>query len=684
MAGLHLEKGAVVEFHGRRYTCGGRGPGGGFQLYPHRGRSNHVLKPEAAFDALEKGQLIIVQEESDYDGDPIPSAHFDLSVLDESERDKVLMRHFYMKRLAHYRGEGGTLSDVALADFARRTHTDYVAECRKMERKRPSAPMSPAALRRWFKRWNESGFNSACLVRDAKGNSHSKLTRDQEDLLNQAIEQDYLDRTRVTARTAYTRMCARIRVENRIREARGETEIPTPSYNTLLSHLKKVDLFDKLKARYNAAHAQKVTRHYGITPPCRAHLERAQVDHTQLDVYVDFGRDILVRPWLTLVLDSYSKAILGFWITPEPPSAESVMQALKMAILPKDMRALGGDPDWPWPMHGIPGELTLDNGKEFLGRDLEMAACELGITLNFTPPRSPWNKAQVEREFGVTNRSLLAQLPGQVFKYEPETHGLEYPHLKLDELKRLFLQYVTTVRHRKVNQEGHSPERLWHESVSKHGNPGTGLDPEYVAICLSKTEGERTVHNNGIQVHSLIYNNEWLSRLRNEMAPEDDGQNKPKRKPKVKVKWSASDMGVIYVLNPFTHEYFAVEAKQEGVAGRSLYNHQVVLREQRARQKAGMSDDSYLDAELALHQAIQDLTALKKNKGKKKGARRARFEGGSPDTAQTNVTTSQVSIESINGDLVDTTTGEILGPSKPDQMEDEIIDFTDDLEFGHG
>lgn len=624
MAGLHIEQGTVVEFRGRRYTCGGRGPGGSYLLAPHEGRGNHYLKPEALFDQVQNGALKLV-DDIDYHGEPLPDSQFDLSALNDDERDRVLTRLFYMQHLSEYRSEGGNLSNAALDDFARRTHKAYVKKCRDKGDTPPAKPLSAAAIRRWYRRWVKSGFKTISLVRDARGNSHGKLTREQEGFLDRAINDDYLDTRRLPAKQVHKLMEAKINQENRARKVDGRDPIPIPHYHTLLSHIGKIDLFDILKARYNAQYALKVTRQYGITPPVHRHLERMQADHTQLDVYVDCGNNILVRPWLTLLLDSYSKAILGYWLTPDPPSAESVMQAMRIAVMPKDISTVGGNTNCTWPMYGIPSELTLDNGKEFHGKDLEMAAAELGIILTFTPPRKPYYKAQIERKFGEINRSLLAQLTGQVFKYEPEKHDMDYPHLTLNEFKDIFLLWVTTVLHRTPNKDGKTPEELWYESVNKFGVPESGLSSDYIEMCLSKTGEERIIHPNGIHFNSLTFNNEWLSRLRNELSPKT-----PDGKPTAKYKWSASNVGIIWVLDPNNHEYFPVQSKEEYAHGRSLYNHRVNLREKRNRRAAKMSDDTYLDAVLAVDQAIKDIVDSKKVKGKKLGPKVARYISGEP------------------------------------------------------
>ena len=653
---------------------------------PSKGRGTRVIKPEAAYDALLRQELIVVEGYEDHDPPLMPSGHFDLSALPEKQREEVLWRHYNMQRLDVYRSDGGKLSNSALDDFARRAHSDYVSDCRKQGREKPKRPMSAAALRRWHARWRDSGFNFLSLVQDHRGNSHGRLNPEQLEMLVAAIEGDYLHPSRKSAKKAHRLMVARINIENRAREASGLPLIDIPHYNTLLRRLKEVELFDQLKARYNVAYATKVTRQFGMTPPATRHLERVQMDHTLLDVYVDFGKNILVRPWITMILDVYTKAVLGIWITPEPASAESVMQALKMAALPKDVRALGGEPEWPWPMYGLPAELVVDNGKEFLGKDLEAALSQLGVSLVFTPPRMPWYKSQVERKFREVNNQLLSEFPGQVFKYEPEKHGRDYPHLTLEQLKRLMLQWVTTILHRTPNREGYTPEELWLDSVQKFGSPASGLSMDFIELTLSKGGIEKIIHPNGICHQNLTYNNEWLSRLRNRLAPGTaDG------KPRVQIKWSASDVGLIYVLDPGTMQFFPVRSKEAHAHGRSLYNHQIIQREQRLRREAKLGDHRYTDAELALNQALNEITGAMAPKKKKQASRIARFIDGqpqptprTPEPVPPTIYDPKEPMIEIGDDLVDTNTGEIISspPSRIDvhPSEEPMDDLTADLE----
>ena len=60
-----------------------------------------------------------------------------------------------------------------------------------------------------------------------------------------------------------------------------------------------------------------------------------QCDHTRADVLlVDSEGKLLGRPWLTTVIDSYSRCIIGINLGYDAPSSQVVSLALRHAILP--------------------------------------------------------------------------------------------------------------------------------------------------------------------------------------------------------------------------------------------------------------------------------------------------------------------------------------------------------------
>src|SRR3546814_15471015 len=119
-------------------------------------------------------------------------------------------------------------------------------------------------------------------------------------------------------------------------------------------------------------------------------LERVQIDHTTVDwVVVDeIYREPLRRPYISLAIDEYSRAVLGFYLSLDAPSATSVGLCLVHAVLPKEDWGGRLGLEFEWPMHGRPGRLYVAHGSDFhseaVGRgraawDVEVASSPAGM-----------------------------------------------------------------------------------------------------------------------------------------------------------------------------------------------------------------------------------------------------------------------------------------------------------------
>lgn len=143
-----------------------------------------------------------------------------------------------------------------------------------------------------------------------------------------------------------------------------------------------------------------------------------QADHTMLDLLIVGPDGKPARPWLTVVLDDYSRAVCGYMVFLGAPSAANTALALRQAIWHKP------EPDWP--VCGIPDVLYTDHGSDFTSHRLGNTAAVLHLRIIHSQVARPQGRGKIERFFGTINTELLPTLPGHL------TPGTAAPAPSLD------------------------------------------------------------------------------------------------------------------------------------------------------------------------------------------------------------------------------------------------------------
>ena len=132
------------------------------------------------------------------------------------------------------------------------------------------------------------------------------------------------------------------------------------------------------------------------------------------------------RPWLTVIIDDYSRAIAGYYLGFEPPSVLRTSLALRQGIWRKT------DPRWP--VCGIPDVLYTDNGSDFTSRHIEQVAIDLRMQWVFQ--RQPRGRGRIERSFRIVDDMFLCTLDGYIGKVRRK------PSLTLEQMDVLFRSFL--------------------------------------------------------------------------------------------------------------------------------------------------------------------------------------------------------------------------------------------------
>ena len=215
-----------------------------------------------------------------------------------------------------------------------------------------------------------------------------------------------------------------------------------------------------------------------------------QVDHTELDILITGTGGKPDRPWLTIVMDDYSRAICGYTVFTGAPSAMNTALALRQAIWRKT------DPTWA--MSGIPDILHVDHGSDFTSHHLERTAIELRIRIIHSTVGRPQGRGKIERYFRTINTELLTTLPGRLGSGRRTPH----PVLELAALDQAIGAFISTYNERPHRELRVSPRDAW---VAEGWLPRMPDSLEQLDGLLLTVPKNRVVQRDGIHFQGQRY-----------------------------------------------------------------------------------------------------------------------------------------------------------------------------------
>lgn len=235
-----------------------------------------------------------------------------------------------------------------------------------------------------------------------------------------------------------------------------------------------------------------------------------QVDHTRADVLVvDQSGLLLGRPWLTIVVDTYSRCVMGIHLGFDAPSAWVVCLALRHAILPKQYSSayeLQGN----WGTYGVPQYLYTDRGKDFRSEHLQQVASELKVVPCLR--RKPSDGGIVERPFGTLNTQFFSTLPGYVNSNVTERSPAAEREacLTLMQLEQLLVRYIVDHYNQAIDARMGNQTRLGRWEAGRIAQLPL-LGERELDVCLMRRD-QRLVYRSGyLQFASLTYQGEHLA-----------------------------------------------------------------------------------------------------------------------------------------------------------------------------
>ncbi len=194
-----------------------------------------------------------------------------------------------------------------------------------------------------------------------------------------------------------------------------------------------------------------------------------------------------------MILDDHSRALAGYAVSLDAPSALQTALALRAAIWRKSAPA--------WPVCGIPGVLYSDHGSDFTSRHLDQVCVDLRVQLIHSTAGVPQGRGKIERFFGTVTTELLPALPGHLV---PGAGGpTTRPALSLAELDEAIGEFIIERYHLRTHSETREPPaERW---LAGGWLPRMPDSLEQLDLLLLTVAKPRIVHRDGIRFYGLRY-----------------------------------------------------------------------------------------------------------------------------------------------------------------------------------
>ncbi|MBT2545715.1 transposase [Streptomyces sp. ISL-44] len=230
-----------------------------------------------------------------------------------------------------------------------------------------------------------------------------------------------------------------------------------------------------------------------------------EADHVQAPVLVDVEGSAR-RPWITWFVDCATNVIMGLALTPGYPSRESVLAALRAAVLREEPFG---------PQGGLPEKVRVDRGKDFLSKTVAAAFGALVVEVEDLPAYTPHLKGTVEGLNRAVESMFLAALPGYVRQPRPgrrRSRPKDEVLLGFEDFTGRLLDWVEwwNTSHHPEPLRGRSPLEVWEADPT----PVREVSPEELWTFTLEDDGRvRVISTRGVRFRRRDYVGPWMTGL---------------------------------------------------------------------------------------------------------------------------------------------------------------------------
>lgn len=466
----------------------------------------------------------------------------DLSDLREDELRTVLWKVEWCTRFQAARSDMAaawrptmSLSDIAvfIEEYKHdldRWYLDRFHERRPAGRHVPGKPRkefdypSPSSLRNWVLHWHANEERMEAF----RPKYHLCGNRNQLDPRAISVVADcvngFASSSRPLMRDIYETVESKLHKLNMALPA-GSKRIYV-SRNAVNRRIRKIDPFLRDYNRLGPDRAHRKYNAIGTGMTSTIPLQRVEMDDWEIDLFAlvvkssvwrnlsraDRDKVPRIRCNITIAIDDATRCIVGFNLSPNPPSTASSKTALRRVLRDKTALAVMAGAQNHWAMYGSPLTLATDGGAAFLG-DFEDAVARSGIT-RLLPEMDPQKRGTIEAFFRIFKR-LCRYFAGQSFANVVERG--DYPAEQLAsvtvaELEKTVVRFIVDSYHCRPHRglAGSTPYQTWKRLTKDGRSPPMSETRQRAAFGIRVP---RKLGKHGVVHLDISYNSQALNQL---------------------------------------------------------------------------------------------------------------------------------------------------------------------------
>src|SRR5713226_2511478 len=374
------------------------------------------------------------------------------------------------------------------------------------------AGVPPRTLHRWVARFREaeeqfgSGYVGLLSRKASQGNREPKAPSAPRELMDTFITEQFETPRHMPAASVYRAYAQECRTRN----------LTALSARAFYDRIKQRATPEQTEAREGAraAYAEQPW-YWELTAQTPRHgsrpFEVAHIDHTELDIQIRSSStgELLGKPWVTFMMDAYSRRLLAVYLTFDPPSYRSVMMVLRICVQ-RYAR--------------LPQSVVVDGGREFQSVYFDSLLARYRCTKKTRPWAKPHFGSVCERLFKTTNDQFIYTLLGNTQAAKRArllTRAVDPKHHALWMLPDLYT-YLCEYAYQVYDQNEHSGIGMTPQASYLWGMKQGGerehrripYDDRFLkATCPTTTKGTAVVQaGSGVKINYFYY---WNNAFRN-------------------------------------------------------------------------------------------------------------------------------------------------------------------------